>query len=584
MCGIISRISLNNSAIRTLKGLKYLEYRGYDSYGILLHDLQEDKQILEKDVQVLKKDKLTKLSLFKSNIELGHTRWSTHGKPSKENAHPLCDRGKRFYVVMNGIIENYSEVKNEFTSAGIKFESQTDTELIPFLYSLYFEEDEVDDIEQLLIATKNVLSRLTGEFSYILKYKNYVLGFKNVNPLVIGKNQDEYFISSDSNLIQSNTDMYYVMEDFEIFICKIENEIINLELYQNFEKIPNITWINSIKESEVKSKHSKYFMVEEIREQKFASKVLTDSNVVVMRKLVDKLKEKDVFLFGAGSSYHSAYVMHYMLLENGIFSNVVIASELDSYLDNIRDSVIVVFSQSGETADLMFPIKHLREKGNEVFLITNTANSTLDRLSDYSVYLNCGKEIAVAATKSFSAQLFVIRVLESMLEGKDLKRKINLFERTFDMILKDNEKRINKICTKFQKSKDFYFIGRGKWYPLALEGALKLKEISYIHAEGFAGGELKHGTLALIEEGTPVIVLGEEDIISNATEIKARGGYIIGVGCKNNEIYDYFLEVPELFKEIFSTILMQILAMKMAIALGHNPDKPRNLAKSVTVR
>ena len=289
-------------------------------------------------------------------------------------------------------------------------------------------------------------------------------------------------------------------------------------------------------------------------------------------------------LTAAGTSYHAAYVMHHDLLRSGIMSSIILASELHNYKEVISDSIIVVFTQSGETADLIYPLRELRDS-NEIFTITNTANSTLARFANRLVMLNCGREISVASTKAFTAQVFVSHLLSYELKGKNILDNLSTYENDFDSLVESCNGVLDEVCDKYFSAPDVFFIGRNQFHPFALEGALKLKEVSYIHAEGFAGGELKHGTLALITDDVPVVVLGScDEIMSNAIEIKTRGGVLIGISSKENPIYDFFIKVPENFEEIFGTVVMQLLSLKMAQKLNLNPDKPRNLAKSVTVK
>ncbi|MCA9495309.1 MAG: glutamine--fructose-6-phosphate transaminase (isomerizing) [Nanoarchaeota archaeon] len=578
MCGIIGRISSDESPLKTLNGLKELEYRGYDSYGILLSN--KDKFILDKNTGELKIENIDKLKDFKSHIEIGHTRWATHGGVSIENAHPHFDEKKEFYVVMNGIIENYSQMKRLLIEKGVKFSSQTDTEIIPQLYAYYLNKEKMKD---LLEITKLIISKLEGEFSFILKYKNQVLLYKNMNPLIIGTSPNELFFSSDLNLVEKNTKEYYILNDKEIIICSYKDDIIKTKYFDSKHKEfwPDFHISEKIEDSE--KKNTRYYMEKEIFEQKNLRNLLTGDNIEALNYLARQSREKEIILLGAGTSYHAAMMMHYQLLKKNILTRFILASELKNYLGVLKSKLLVVFSQSGETADLIFPLSYLK-KDNEIFGIVNTKNSTLSRFSNHTLYLNCGKEVAVASTKAFVFQTFVSQLLCRILEYKtvDILRD---YEVDFDKVVEKNIKTIEKITKNFKNSKSFFFMGRNEYFPLALEGALKLKEISYIHAEGFAGGELKHGSIALVEENVPIVILGgNKEILSNAIEVKTRGGILIGIDTHREKVYDYFLEVPENFKEIFTVILMQLLAFKMTLELGHDPDKPRNLAKSVTVK
>lgn len=573
MCGIIGRISLDSSPQKTLLGLKELEYRGYDSYGILVGN------VLDKDVGEIKIAKIEVLNKIKSQIELGHTRWATHGRVVKENAHPHFDQTNKFFVVMNGIVENYNKVKKELNDLGYAFNSQTDTEVIPQLFLHYFDGN-------LRRTLKKVLLKLKGDFSFLLKYDNIILGYKNINPIIIGKSENEIFVSSDSNLVQKNSENYYTLDDGEFFISTLDENLVTFEMFdKNFNK-KNIEFKKSAYSENDDIKETDYFMQKEILEQKDVKKLLTQNNLVAIENLIKICKTKKVFLVGAGTSYNAANFMHYILLKNNIFSNLILASELSNYINLIEDSLIVVFSQSGETADLIYPLKSLKIN-NQIITITNTPNSTLDRFSENSIYLNCGREVSVASTKAFVFQVYVSFVLDYLInfDLEKLKSMTLLYENFFEIFIESSHNIILDICSNFSNSNSVFFIGRNQYFPFAVEGALKLKEISYIHAEGFAGGELKHGSLALIEKNTLSIVLGtDSEVLSNAQEIKTRGGILVGISNQENEIFDYHIKIPKFFEEIFSTIVVQKLALEMTLQKGYNPDKPRNLAKSVTVK
>ncbi len=582
MCGIIGRIGINENSIKTLRILKDLEYRGYDSYGILFN-LNGNLKIF-KDTGEINLNEIKEKNI-KSNIELGHTRWATHGGVSKDNAHPHSDSSNLFNIVMNGIVENADEIRRELESVGVEFKSQTDTEVIVHLFSKYFDLSSEDYFNEVVRVIQKIKVKLKGEFSFLISFLDFIVAYKNINPIVCGFSQtDEILLCSDLNLLMSNSFKYCIMDDEDILVCKIENSQIKYQFYNgNFQKIDK-SFLNCKNNNEEKGKTTKYFMEKEILEQKYLVKISTSKNIDSVNYLIDELKNgRNLVISAAGSSYHAGLFLHYTLLKYGIMSSVILASELKNYLDVIKDdSLVVVFSQSGETADLIYPLRELNSKA-EIFAVTNTPNSTIDRFSKKSFYLNCGREVAVASTKAFAFQVQFSNILFCKLDEKIFD--YNEYERLFEENFLNLSNKIKEICSLFSKSKDFFFIGRGDYYPLALEGALKLKEISYIHAEGFAGGELKHGSLALIEENVPCVVLGQDlDIISNAVEIKTRGGKIIGINDKYNNSYDYFIEIPSKFQELFSTFALQLLAFEMSILLGNNPDKPRNLAKSVTVK
>ncbi len=583
MCGIIARISKDDNPSKTLDGLRFLEYRGYDSYGILLDNLQNEE--LEKDAGEIADGMLKKLKAKHSYIEVGHTRWATHGKANKVNAHPHYDSNKKFFVVMNGIVENYNEVKEEFAGS-FKCVSESDAELIPLLYSYYFK-DTGDIKKDLVIATKKVTQKLKGEFSFVAKHKNALLVYKNINPIVIGRslNNDEILVCSDINYTQNNAEEYLILDDEDIAVALLGDNVLKFQTYFH-NKTKSAKWRKSVKSNISADTSFDSYMEKEIYDQKYIKKILTEYNIENIEKL-DGLIAKhngNVLITAAGTSYHAACFMHYTLLEEGINSYIVLASELHNYINSVDNFLIIALSQSGETADLIYPLKKLKNN-NTIFTITNTPNSTLDRFSSCNIYLNCGQEISVAATKTFSFQIFVAQLLRSGVSVEGEKSKILDYEKMFDDFVSGVSPTIEKICSVIKNERSVFFIGRHKHHPLALEGALKLKEITYIHAEGFAGGELKHGSLALIEPGVPVFVLGSDnDIISNAVEIKTRGGIIIGISPYENSVFDYHIQLPERYVHLFMIISLQLIALRTAIALKRNPDKPRNLAKSITVK
>ena len=583
MCGIIARISKDKNPSKTLDGLRFLEYRGYDSYGILMDDLK--KKVFKKNAGEITDRMLKQLKTKPSHIEIGHTRWATHGKANRVNAHPHFDADNQFFVVMNGIIENDSEIKEEFKKSFTCI-SESDAELIPHLYAYYFQENS-DGENDILTATKKVVKKLKGEFSFVVKYKDVVLVYKNINPLIIGRDAkgEEILVCSDINYVQNHSEKYLVLDDEDIVLVSLREGTVNFETYFH-SKTKNGRWRTSVKSAISTENTFDSYMEKEIYDQRYIKKILTDHNIENIEKLKELIAEYSgrVFITAAGTSYHAASFMHYTLIEDGINSYIVLASELHNYIGAIDNALIIVLSQSGETADLIYPLKKLK-KNNTIFTITNTPNSTLDRFSTHNVYLSCGQEISVAATKTFSFQIFVAQLLRKSVNVEGEKSKILDYETIFDSFIADTLPVIRKVCTVIKKKHSVFFIGRHKHHPLALEGALKLKEITYIHAEGFAGGELKHGTLALIEKGTPVFVLGDDrDIVPNAIEIKTRGGIIIGVSPYESSIFSHQIQLPERYVHLFMIIAMQFIALRTAVVLKRNPDRPRNLAKSITVK
>jgi len=586
MCGINGRIGILNEATNTLEILEALESRGYDSQGIVRKTIG-GKTYLEKTIGTFNDKGLKEHPSVKSNIELAHTRWATHGGILKINAHPHSDLEDRIYVVANGIIENEQELRDNLTAQGYKFKSETDSEIIPAMYNLKLKGGETN--LQLVKITRQILSTLEGEFSFVANYENKIISYRNSNPIAIGKNNNETFICSQPNLLDGFVVDYIILGKDDIAISTLTDKVKTI-VYDKKGKIITKKKIEA-NNKKIKLKDTTYcsHLEREIYEQDMIYTLLSLENIEKISKISKMLKnKKPIFITGAGSSQYNSEYLQAKLLETNTLSQVINASELMNYAPHIEDHKILVFSQSGETGDLLEPLRILNKK-NKIIAITNTPNSSIDRLSDQSIYLNAGVEQSVATTKAFTHSMLFAHLLQNAIETK-IKQGINHIHNLpneFKETIDKNKSTLTEIINEFNKSKDFFFIGRDKYVPLAKEGALKLKEISYIHAEGLPAGELKHGTLALIENGTPCVALDSNpQTITNAKEIKTRGGKIIGISDKNNEVYDYFLEVPNMpfKKEFLSVVLMQLLALKMTEKLKINPDKPRNLAKSVTVK
>ena len=573
MCGIIARIGEIRKGNTICEALEHLEYRGYDSFGVLqkLNDSIE----ITKDIGSLNNKHKDLLIQKKSFIELGHTRWATHGEVKKDNAHPHFDDKEKVYVVMNGIIENY----NEFIKH-INPENQSDTKVLAQLIG--------DNLEIFspYQAIKNTIKKLKGDFSFIALIDNQIFAYKQGNPLLIGYDEKNIYLCSDINFLKKHSKKIGVLEDNTICIIdsNLKYQFFNKEEKISIEFIPVEKFNN--KTPTLKETTSKWSMENEIYQQNDLSNIFNNYNkptIENISNLISNKNYKNIIITGAGSSYNAGLYLHYLLREKGILSNCIVASELDGYCNLIENSIVFVFSQSGETGDLIRPIENLRQK-NQIISIVNTKYSTLDRISNKTIYLECGEETGVAATKSFLSQILIIQMLTDSLENSNKLIQNESFKIDFSKLEYISNK-VKSICKKIKSSQklNLFYIGRDKWYPLALEGALKYKELTYNHAEGFAGGELKHGTLSLIEENSPVIVLGNSSaIIQNAIELQSRGATLIGISKNKNNIFDYYIEEEE---NITNTIIMiQLFAFHMALLKGNNPDKPRNLAKSVTVR
>jgi len=585
VCGIIAfkskdKVSVNDYLV---EGLKKLEYRGYDSFGMAYKS---------NSVDIIKRvGKIGEFCFDKGIVSeqgIAHTRWATHGGVNEINAHPHYSKNKKIVVVHNGIIENYQEIKNFLLNEGYEFISETDTEVIPHLIE-YF----MNSGNNFLNATKLALKEIEGSFAVVIMHENEMIGARNGSPLVIGLKDRNYFMASDIPAFLKHTNKVIFLEDGEMAYIDKNNNI-EFYKYESGEIIQKNTKEVNYGVGEAEKGSYPHFMLKEIEEQKYTIKRAIQQDKELIRKVVEEIKNaKGVFFVGAGTSYHACFAASYLFSHIAkMHVNVVLASEFPNYEDFINEKTLVIaLSQSGETADVLEAVKSAKRKNAKVISIVNVVGSSLTRLSDYNIMMNAGPEICVLSTKSYTSQLAIIILLAYKIIGKEkvAKETIGKVSNIVPKIIENREK-IFKIAEKLKDKKDIFLIGRNSEYPTALEGALKIKEVSYIHAEGFAGGELKHGTIALIEKGTPVIVFCSEktkkQIISNVMEVKARGAYVIGIGKEDNEVFDDFLSVDDIenANNILMIIPIQVLAYKLAVLRGLDPDKPRNLAKSVTVK
>ncbi|MFT4303281.1 MAG: glutamine--fructose-6-phosphate transaminase (isomerizing) [Candidatus Woesearchaeota archaeon] len=592
MCGIIGYKGKQESCEIILECLKNLEYRGYDSVGMAI----KDKNIeIKKDIgNIAEVDKKVKFQLMKGNLGIAHTRWATNGKVTKINSHPHTSNDNEVIIVHNGIIENYQELKKELEKINITCKSETDSEVIAQLISLYLKKN--NDIEK---AINDTLKKLQGSYAIVglLKSKNILFFAKNESPLVIGikENQNkikEFFIASDVPAFLKYTNKIYYLDDLEYGI--IDENIIFKSLKKEgkiIKKYEKIKW----DVEQAKKGNFEHYMLKEIYEQiaTIPKSILQPKKLI--KNVTKTLKNAyGIFFVACGTSYHAAVSASYLFTHIAkMHVNVTLASEFRNYKEYLTDkTIIIAISQSGETADLIDAIKIAKEKNTKIISIVNVMGSTITRMSDYNIMMNAGPEICVLSTKSYTSQIAILLYLAYSITNKQEKAKktIKSLGIKIQDIININQNKIKKIANKIKKTNSLFLVGRDLAYPSALEGALKIKEVSYIHAEGFAGGELKHGTIALIEKDIPCIVLATTNtrnmILSNASEIKSRGGYIIGIDSEPNTIYDTFLKVPELdtANPISLIIPIQLLAYYLAINKKCNPDKPRNLAKSVTVK
>ncbi len=585
MCGIVGYIGFRSAKEVLLKSLKRLEYRGYDSAGVA---------IVNGKINIAKKKGyIDSLEFeFDGTLGIGHTRWATHGVPEDRNAHPFLDCKGDIAIVHNGIIENYMVLKEELVNKGHKFTSDTDSEVIAHLIEEHYQGNFKE-------AFLKAVRELKGSFAIVAINKNErkIMAAKKGSPLVIGVGDHENFVASDIPAFLEYTNRVIVMKDGEI--SEITDDIVHFYDFngRNIEK--NVEIINWSIEDAEKSGYP-HFMLKEIFEQPRALDSTLHS--LLSRNDMDFDFER-ITIVACGTSYHAGLVGKYLIEDLlQIPVDVYYASEYRYRPDVVEDSLAIFITQSGETADTIAAARKAKVSGNETLAITNVVGSSITSYVDRVLYTNAGPEIGVAATKTFTAQLlaleyFAIRAGESMgkLSVSQVRNFINSLRKI--PLYVENTLNLNDIieneAKKIHKNKDMFFIGRSMNYPIALEGALKMKEISYIHAEGYPAGELKHGPLALIEKGIPVIALVPEDItyhkmLSNIKEVSARNAYVIGVSSNMDvgKYVDTLIKVPETepyLSPFVNVVVLQLLAYHAARLLGRDIDKPRNLAKSVTV-
>ena len=608
MCGIVGYIGKKNAVDVIYNGLQKLEYRGYDSAGIAVieNNKIERRRSVGKLVNLQKNIKSNKIF---GNIGIGHTRWATHGKPSEENAHPHTDCSGKIVVVHNGIIENYVSLKKQLQKEKHKFASETDTEVVAHLIEKYYKGD-------LLAAVKSALKNIEGAYALCAiscEDKSRIVVARKDAPLVIGLGKEENFIASDvSALLQYTKDVIFLENGDVAEIKEKSITIFDSKNKKVVRKQQKILW-NAIQAEKCGYKH---FMLKEINEQTqttqdtFRGRISDEENKIILQSV--KLTKEEILnisricIVACGTSYHAGLTAKF-LFENltGIPTEVNIASEFRYANPVIDNKVLTIFiSQSGETADTLAALRLAKEKKSKTVAICNVVGSSVSREADNVLYTHCGPEIGVASTKAFTGQLTALYLLVMFIASK--KQTISKKQLAkFIVNLRDIPKKISetlKLSTKikeiaklFQNIKQFIYLARNINYPIALEGALKLKEISYIYAEGYPAGEMKHGPIALIDETMPVMVIATKSkvydkILSNIEEAKARGAKIIAIANKGNKDivkksdYQIFVpEVDEILSPLINVIPLQFFAYFVSVMKGCDVDQPRNLAKSVTV-
>ena len=586
MCSIIGYYGKEFAAPIIVKGLKRMEYRGYDSVGVAT---EANHQIeLKKGIgKVNEVNSKIQLDSLPGKIGIGHTRWATHGKVTDFNAHPHPSNSGKIAIVHNGIIENFEELKKQLENEGYNFKSETDSEIIANLLQKYYE--ETNDVKETILKTVSVIK---GHYAFVAMFENGQLAAARFHePLIVGVGQNDFFLSSDVLGFIEFTDDAIYLENGNFVILE-ENKFQILDFQGEHAKY-GITKVSKEFGDAYKGDYAHYTL-KEIYEQHETILKAGEKTQEGIDKTADYIKHaKNIYVTGSGTSYNSA------LIAKQIFSKYVkikaepiMSSELQFAPDSIEEnSIIIATSQSGESADVLEAVKIGKQANCKIIAIVNLMTSSLAREADVVIGMNCGPEIGVAATKSFTSQLVILYKIVQKLSDDNITINFEKFSESIVKIL-ENPKNIQHIATKLKDVSDVYILGRGINYPIAIEAALKLKELTYMHAEGIPGGELKHGPLALMDSNVFVIIFNPNDstyadTLTSAREIKARGAKIIGISDIKSDVYDYWIEMPkidEVLYPISEIIPIQFLAYYAALEKDADPDYPRNLAKSVTVK
>ncbi len=610
MCGIVAYIGKREAYPILIKGLQRLEYRGYDSAGIAL--LNGALSVYKKAGKVSDLAEFVKDKNLTGTVGMGHTRWATHGEPNDRNAHPHYSESETLAIIHNGIIENYASIKEELMKRGHTFRSDTDTEVLIHLIEDIYKHEQVELEEAVRLA----LAEVVGAYAIVILSKespNELIAARKGSPIVVGVGKDEYFIASDATPIVEYTKNVIYLNDGEVAIVKDSQLVI--KTIENKIKTPYIQELEIHLEMLEKGGYA-HFMLKEIYEQ---PRSIWDS----MRGRIDakrgrlklggigeyekKFVQADrIIIVACGTSWHAGLVAEYLFEDLArIPVEVEYASEFRYRNPVIHESdIVIAISQSGETADTLAAIELAKARGATIFGVCNVVGSSIPRATHAGSYTHAGPEIGVASTKAFTAQVTVLTLMALELAGRKgtvaesrlhaLLNELDSIPGKVEQTLKVNDA-VKQIAGKFKDARNFLYLGRGYGFPVALEGALKLKEISYIHAEGYPAAEMKHGPIALIDEAMPVVVIATrhssyEKVVSNIQEVKARKGKIIAIVTEGDEIVrkmaDYVIEIPdtdEVLVPLVSVIPLQLLAYHIAVMRGCNVDQPRNLAKSVTV-
>jgi glucosamine--fructose-6-phosphate aminotransferase (isomerizing) len=610
MCGIVGYIGYRDAYPIIIKGLHRLEYRGYDSAGVAL--LDKDLKVYKKAGKVSDLENFVKDIKLKGAIGMGHTRWATHGAPSDRNSHPHSSGDRKLTIIHNGIIENYATIKEALMGKGHVFKSDTDTEVLIHLVEDIQNETGLDVQEAVRIA----LNKVIGAYAIVIMSQDdpdLIIAARKGSPLVIGVGKGEYFVASDATPIVEYTKNVIYLNDNEI--AYIRRDSLLVKNIDNTVQIPYIQKLDLQLEMLEKGGYD-HFMLKEIYEQPRSIRDCMRGRIYPTRGLVqlggikeyvEKLKNIDrIIIVACGTSWHAGLVGEYLIEE---YARVPVEVEYASefrYRNPIisEKDLVIAISQSGETADTMAAIELAKEKGATIFGICNVVGASIPRTTHAGVYTHAGPEIGVASTKAFTAQVTVLTLIAfyiaqqrgKITQGKMVEylTELNEIPDLVERALQTNEQ-VKVIAEKFKDSRNCLFLGRGSSFPVALEGALKLKEISYIHAEGYPAAEMKHGPIALIDSEMPVVFIATKDssyekVVSNIQEVKARGGHVIAIVTEGDTVVrdmaEYVIEIPQTgpaFVPLLATIPLQLLSYHIAVLRGCNVDQPRNLAKSVTV-
>ncbi len=615
MCGIVGYTGHRKAYDIVINGLKRLEYRGYDSAGVILEGDNDTFELRKTKGKVSDLVEISKELQDFAHVGMGHTRWATHGVPNDINSHPHLSNDGKIAVVHNGIIENYDTIKRMLIDKGFIFVSDTDTEVFVNLIQYIIDSQNID----FPTAVRYALNEVYGAYGITVMHKDYpgVLVVARLgSPLAIGVGENEYFVASDASPFVEFTKEAIYLEDGHMAILSLEKGIDIRAIADNQVVVPEVQELKLSLEQIEKGGYE-HFMLKEIFEQPksvldtMRGRLLVDEGVIKMAGIWDYLekftKAERIIIVACGTSWHAGLIGEYLIEE---FARIPVEVEYASefrYRNPIITSkdIVIAISQSGETADTMEAIKLAKSKGAFVFGICNVVDSSIARYTDAGAYTHAGPEIGVASTKAFTAQLTILSLLALKL-GKhngnlsnhdfmNLIAELDAVPKKIEEVLKSTHNYLREIAKDFIESTNFLYLGRGYNFPAALEGALKLKEISYIHAEGYPAAEMKHGPIALIDENMPIVIIAPkkghyDKIVSNVQEIKARKGKILAVVNKGDkqvaEMSDYVIEIPEVsecFSPILASVPLQILSYYIAVYRGVNVDQPRNLAKSVTV-